>query len=177
VNAAAALLALFLASALNAQAPRPWAGRGATPRDAATTTASDAAGRAQAVAMVGLTVSDMDSSVAFYTRVLDFAKVTDDEVTGAAYESLTGVFGVRLRVVRLRLGDEYLQLTQYVASAGRPAPVDSRSNDRWFQHIAIVTTDIDAAYKRLRENKVRHASTGPQRLPDWNAAAGGIKAF
>ncbi|MCI0391709.1 MAG: VOC family protein, partial [Acidobacteria bacterium] len=26
-------------------------------------------------------------------------------------------------------------------------------------------------------NKVEHASTGPQRLPDWNKNAGGIKAF
>ena len=31
---------------------------------------------AQAVAMVGLTVSDMDSSVAFYTRILDFTKAS-----------------------------------------------------------------------------------------------------
>jgi catechol 2,3-dioxygenase-like lactoylglutathione lyase family enzyme len=177
VNAAAALLGLLLASTLHAQAPRPWAGHGATPRDAATATASDAAGRAQAVAMVGLTVSDMDSSVAFYTRVLDFAKVTDDEVAGAPYENLTGVFGVRLRVVRLRLGEEYLQLTQYVASAGRPAPVDSRSNDRWFQHVAIIVSDMDSAYARLRGFKVRHASTGPQLLPKTIPNAAGIRAF
>jgi catechol 2,3-dioxygenase-like lactoylglutathione lyase family enzyme len=29
----------------------------------------------------------------------------------------------------------------------------------------------------LREHKVQHASTGPQRLPDWNPNAGGISAF
>ena len=33
------------------------------------------------------------------------------------------------------------------------------------------------AYARLREHRVRHASTGPQRLPDWNPNAGGIEAF
>jgi catechol 2,3-dioxygenase-like lactoylglutathione lyase family enzyme len=55
--------------------------------------------------------------------------------------------------------------------------VDSRSNDRWFQHIAIITSDMDKAYALLRQNKVEHASTGPQRLPDWNKNAGGIKAF
>jgi catechol 2,3-dioxygenase-like lactoylglutathione lyase family enzyme len=52
-----------------------------------------------------------------------------------------------------------------------------RSNDRWFQHIAIIVGDMDRAYQRLRQRKVRHASTGPQRLPDWNPNAGGIKAF
>jgi catechol 2,3-dioxygenase-like lactoylglutathione lyase family enzyme len=52
-----------------------------------------------------------------------------------------------------------------------------RSNDRWFQHIAIVVNDMDKAYQRLREFKVQHASTGPQRIPDWNKAAAGIRAF
>ena len=36
---------------------------------------------------------------------------------------------------------------------------------------------MDAAYARLREHGVAHASTGPQRLPDWNPNAGGIQAF
>ena len=53
-----------------------------------------------------MTVSDMDRSVAFYTDVLTFEKVSDAEVAGSEYERLHGVFGLRLRVVRLRLGDE-----------------------------------------------------------------------
>src|SRR5882724_8313492 len=134
-------------------------------------------GAAQAVAMVGLTVGDMDRSIAFYTSVLDFQKVSDDEVAGGAYEELEGVFGVRMRVVRLRLGDEYLQLTEYLAPRGRPAPVDSRSNDRWFQHVAIIVSDMDSAYARLRRFKVQHASTGPQLLPKTIPGAAGIRAF
>jgi catechol 2,3-dioxygenase-like lactoylglutathione lyase family enzyme len=56
-------------------------------------------------------------------------------------------------------------------------PVDSRSNDAWFQHIAIIVSDMDKAYAHLRRHKVQHASSGPQTLPDWNPNAGGIKAF
>ncbi|HSS19512.1 MAG TPA: VOC family protein [Pyrinomonadaceae bacterium] len=129
------------------------------------------------VGAIGMTVSDMDASVDFYAKVLSFEKVSDVEVTGEDYERLQGVFGLRMRVVRMRLGDEYIDLTEYLAPRGRPVPVDSRSNDRWFQHIAIITSDMDKAYALLRENKVEHASTGPQRLPDWNKNAGGIKAF
>jgi catechol 2,3-dioxygenase-like lactoylglutathione lyase family enzyme len=33
------------------------------------------------------------------------------------------------------------------------------------------------AYARLRSFRVTHASTAPQRLPDWNKNAGGIEAF
>ncbi len=36
---------------------------------------------------------------------------------------------------------------------------------------------MDRAYQVLRRNSVEHASSGPQRLPDWNKNAAGIKAF
>jgi len=126
---------------------------------------------------IAMTVSDMDRSVAFYSDVLTFEKVSDVEVWGSDYERLQGVFGLRMRVVRMRLGEEHIELVQYLAPRGRPIPVDSRSNDRWFQHIAIIVSDMERAYARLRAHKVEHASTGPQRLPDWNPNAGGIQAF
>ncbi len=131
----------------------------------------------RAVDSVGMTVADMDRSVDFYSRVLSFEKVSDIEVWGSDYEHLQGVFGLRMRVVRMRLGDEFIELTEYLAPRGRSNPVDSRSHDRWFQHIAIIVSDMDRAYSWLRQNKVQHASSGPQRLPDWNRNAAGIKAF
>jgi len=131
----------------------------------------------QAVDAIGMTVSDMDRALDFYTKVLTFEKISDVEVVGDEYEHLYGVFGLRIRVVRLQLGDEAIELTDYLAPEGRPIPVDMRSNDKWFQHIAIVVSDMDKAYQRLREFKVQHASTGPQRIPDWNQGAAGIRAF
>jgi catechol 2,3-dioxygenase-like lactoylglutathione lyase family enzyme len=56
-------------------------------------------------------------------------------------------------------------------------PADARANDRVFQHIAIVVSDITRAYALLRDHDVEHASTGPQQLPAWNPNAGGISAF
>ncbi|HEY0385515.1 MAG TPA: VOC family protein [Pyrinomonadaceae bacterium] len=131
----------------------------------------------EAVDAIGITVSDMDASVEFYSKVLSFEKVSDIEVAGANFEHLEGVFGLRMRVVRMRLGGKFIELTEYLAPKGRPVPIDSRSNDRWFQHIAIITSDMDRAYDWLRQHKIQHASTGPQRIPDWNKAAAGIRAF
>jgi len=131
----------------------------------------------RAVDSVGITVSDMDRSVRFFTDVLGFEPVSDVEVAGEDYERLEGVFGLRMRVVRLRLGEEAIELTEYLAPRGRPIPADARSNDRSFQHVAIVVSDIDRAYRRLREHRAEHVSAGPQRLPDWNPKAGGIRAF
>ena len=132
---------------------------------------------AAAVTRIGNTVEDLDRSVAWYTTVLDFRKVHETEVVGDDVERQTGVFGARCRIARLRLGDEELELTEYLTPKGRDIPRDSRSNDRWFQHIAIIVSDIDQAYAKLREHKVRHASTGPQTLPAWNANAAGIRPF
>src|SRR6266511_5544554 len=86
---------------------------------------------------IGMTVTDMDRAVEFYSA-LTFRKISDVEVLGDEFEHLEGVFGARMRIVRMQLGNEYLDLTHYLAPPGRPLPVDSRSNDLWFQHIAIV---------------------------------------
>ena len=131
----------------------------------------------RAVGCLGLTVSDADRSAAFFHEVLTFEKAAEAERAGEALEQLEGVFGARTRVVRMRLGAECVDLTEYLAPRGRPVPADSRSNDRWFQHAAIVVSDMDRAYGVLRSARVEHASSGPQRLPDWNPSAGGIRAF
>lgn len=43
--------------------------------------------------------------------------------------------------------------------------------------VAIITSDIEQGYLWLRRHDVQQVSPGPQRLPDWNPRAGGIKAF
>ena len=73
----------------------------------------------------------------------------------------------------MKLGDEFIELTQYLALEGRALPADSRRNDRWFQHVAIITRDMDQAYDWRRRHNVRHASPAPPRLPDWNKKAAG----
>jgi catechol 2,3-dioxygenase-like lactoylglutathione lyase family enzyme len=131
----------------------------------------------RAVESVGMTVADVDRSIRFYSKVLSFEKVSDIELQGSDYEHLEGVFGLRMRVVAMRLGEESIELTEYLTPQGRPVPSDSHSNDRWFQHIAIITSDMDRAYAWLRENRVQQVSSGPQTLPDYIKSAAGIRAF
>jgi catechol 2,3-dioxygenase-like lactoylglutathione lyase family enzyme len=158
-----ALLALALALPLDARAP--------VDGDAAPV-------RVEAVATVGTTVADLARSTRFFVDVLGFAlEAAPVELSGRPFELLHGLFGARARIATLRLGRERIELTEYLAPRGRPYPVDTRGNDRWFQHIAIITSDMTRAYTRLREHGVVHASTGPQRLPEWNKGAAGIDAF
>jgi hypothetical protein len=115
----------------------------------------------KSVDTVGMTVSDMDRSVEFFSKVLSFEKFSDIEVVGSEYERLQGLFGVRMRIVRMRLGDEIIELTEYLAPKGRPIPADSRSNDQWFQHIAIVVSDMDKAYSS--SERIKFSTPPPAR--------------
>jgi catechol 2,3-dioxygenase-like lactoylglutathione lyase family enzyme len=131
-----------------------------------------------AVAMqsIGFTVADMARSLDFYTNLLSFTLISDREVSGAAFEQLSGLSDVTMRIVQLQLGDETIELTEY-SRKGRPIPADSRSNDRTFQHLAIVVSDMAKAHERLQQSLVPNTSTQPQELPDWNEAVAGIQAF
>jgi catechol 2,3-dioxygenase-like lactoylglutathione lyase family enzyme len=126
---------------------------------------------------VVMTVADIDRSAEFYTRVLTFEKQSEMARSGPEIAELYGVPNARVRAVELKLGDESIELIQFIGTAGVPIPADARSNDLSFQHVAIIVSDMDRAYGILRENHVQHISPYPQRLPDWNPNAAGIKAF
>src|SRR5882724_13016085 len=129
------------------------------------------------VGAIGLTVGDFDRELMFYTNTLPFELDSISEASGREQDALLGLSDVKLRVAVLKLGDERITLMEHVGSKGRPIPADSQSYDHWFQHIAIVVRDMDKAYERLRQHKVKHVSTAPQTLPAWNKSAAGIKAF
>ncbi|MCI0572668.1 MAG: VOC family protein, partial [Myxococcaceae bacterium] len=129
------------------------------------------------VTAVAMTVSELDRAVAFYRDVLGFTPGEAVEVRGPEVEQLQGIPGARLRVAPVHLGEETLLLMDFLTPEGRPIPRDARSNDLSFQHVAIVVRDMDAAYEQVRRAGVTPVSHSPQRLPEWNPAAGGIWAF
>ena len=126
---------------------------------------------------IGITVKDMNRSVKFYQDVLGFKKISDNEFSGKEYENLEGIFGLNIRIVRMQLGEEFIELTDYLTTGGRHIPEDQKSNDLFFQHIAIVVSDMDKAFEQLKKFNVEYVSTAPQTLPVTNIAAAGIKAF
>ena len=124
-----------------------------------------------------LTVSNLESAVTFYEKALGFKKVSERVVTDRNYDYLTGVFGTRVRSATLQLGDERIELEQYLTPAGQTIPVDSRSNDLWFQHFAVVVSDMERAYEHVRQFPVQSISSAPQTIPESNKGAAGIKAY
>ena len=134
-------------------------------------------GDVERLKMIGFTVADVDREATFFTEVLSFEKIADFRVIGSEYDKMEGVFNANMRIVHLKLGEQIVELTQYVSPpTGRPIPVPSYSNDAWFEHMAIVVRDMDAAYEILQQNNVRQISANPITIPDSNPGAAGIKA-
>jgi len=136
---------------------------------------------AKAVTKVSVTVADLERSIKFYTTVLPFQKISNYTLSGKPTQRLFGIRDPQLsvKVTLLRLGEEYIELMEFNTSKlkGRKIPEDSKSNDLWFQHIAIVVSDMDKAYQQLMKHQIPHVSTSPQTLPDYIPAASGISAF
>jgi catechol 2,3-dioxygenase-like lactoylglutathione lyase family enzyme len=133
--------------------------------------------RALEIRGFALTVSDMDRSVEFFERALDFKKISERTIVDRNYDYLTGVFGTRVRNVQLKLGDELIELEQYLSPTGQPIPVDSRSNDLWFQHFAVVVSDMEKAFAHIQKFPIAGISSAPQTIPESNKGAAGIKAY
>jgi len=140
----------------------------------------------QKIRAIGLTVTNcVDAkrlvvrhrSLNFYTQALHFELVSDITVAGQDYSDLEGVTDAKIRIVTLRLGDELIELMEYLNIDSKPIPSDSQSNDLWFQHLAIVVSDMDSAYTHLRSFPIQPISTAPQTIPPDNEASGGVRAF
>jgi catechol 2,3-dioxygenase-like lactoylglutathione lyase family enzyme len=129
-----------------------------------------------AVARVEVVVRDLARSRAFF-EALGFSASAEEQLVGVAAAQHPGIAGARVRRLPLTLGSEHFTLLQYVSAPGRAVPADTRGNDLWFQHIAIVVSDMDRAFDWLRAHGVAYVSSAPQTLPEWNHAAAGIQAF
>jgi len=140
--------------------------------------AQERPGDVQRVQTIGFTVADVDREARFFTNVMQFEKISDFRLVGGEYGKLQGVFNASMRIIHLRLGEQTIELTQSLSPpAARAMPVPSYSNDRWFQHMAIVVRDMDAAYKILQDNNVQQVSAHPITIPPSNPGAAGIKAL
>ena len=81
-------------------------------------------GDVQRVKMIGFTVADVGRQADFFTKVLQFEKISDFRVVGGEYDKMQGVFNANMRIIHLKLGEQVVELTQYVSPAtGRPIPV------------------------------------------------------
>ena len=125
----------------------------------------------QKIRAISSTVKSVERSLDFYTEAFSFKLVSDLTIEAKEYSELQGIKPTRMRIVTLQLGEEAIELIEYLDLEGKPIPIDSQSNDLWFQHLAIVVSDIDRAYDRIKSLAIEPISGGLETLPS------GIRAF
>jgi catechol 2,3-dioxygenase-like lactoylglutathione lyase family enzyme len=125
-----------------------------------------------------ISVSSLEKSISFFEKTLDFKLMRKAEDVSLLIRSAPGMpQNSSGHSVRLSLGDECIDLTEYKNPKSAEFAKDSHGNDLWFEHIAIVVSDMDKAYARLKDARVDFVSNVPQTLPEWNKSAAGISAF
>ena len=133
------------------------------------------AGPAAVINRVTLVVSDLDRAEDDYVRTFGCHVEHRGDIDPALVRVLC-IRRARGRRSVLRLGRERIELLEFTETAGRPYPLGSTSTDLWFQHVAIVVTDMRRAYLRvMADRRFRPISRqGPVRLP---GESGGVTAF
>jgi catechol 2,3-dioxygenase-like lactoylglutathione lyase family enzyme len=107
----------------------------------------------------GLTVRNIERSVAFYRDLLGLELVRCQESDTPYISQLTGLPGAHLKVAYLRppTGDgPFLELIEYIAPVG--TPVDTTPCNPGTGHICFFVDDLDSAYAALRAHGVPFAS-------------------
>ncbi len=119
----------------------------------------------------GVATTDLPRLVRFYRDVLGFAADGEEKPIGQAEMALLGLSGAGRRQV-MSLGRQAMSIDQF-ESAGRPYPADGDAASLWFQHLALVVSEMGEAFARLRDI-VPISRGGPQQLP---SSSGGVQAF
>lgn len=102
------------------------------------------------VAHIGLTVSDLDRSVAFYRDVLGCAYVGEMSMGGPETAALFQRSGCSARVAYLRTQNHNAPLVELIQFTDQP-PAPSRPSlfQTSISELCFLTDDIDQEYKRL----------------------------
>ena len=107
----------------------------------------------RAIDHVTIVVSDLDRSVDFYTRVLDFKKTGSAHLEGKWIESVVGLKGVKAEVAYLELNKDNprLELLCFQSPKSKAVAANSIASTIGMRHLAFRVKDIGEMKKRLEE--------------------------
>ncbi len=120
---------------------------------------------------LGIVTADLPRLVQFYRDVLGFTAQGEERPIAQAEIALLGLSGAGRRQV-MSLGKQTISIDQF-GQAGRPYSPDGDAASLWFQHLALVVSDIGEAFAQLRD-VAPISQGGPQQLP---SSSGGVQAF
>ena len=98
----------------------------------------------------GITVENLERSLAFWRDVLGFELSHTAHQTGELAREITGVAGAEIKLAVLRApGGHKIELLEYVAPPDRKKDVDLRPCDVGSVHVALLVDDLEAVLESI----------------------------
>jgi catechol 2,3-dioxygenase-like lactoylglutathione lyase family enzyme len=101
---------------------------------------------------VGLTVGDLDRSVAFYSENFGLREIARNHLEGELISAQTDLAGTEIDVALLAGSNTIVELLCYANPEGRPYTL--RACDPGVAHVCIVVDDLDATYEAMKQRGV-----------------------
>lgn len=136
----------------------------------------------RAILHTGLTVSDLDRSVAFYRDLLGLELITQWDSSQPYLRAVVGYPDAELRIALLRLPaapdaapGHHIELLEYRRPRGSRG--DANTYNPGNGHVAFMVDDLDATYADLKAKGVRFKSAPVDITHGRNAGAKGVYFF
>jgi len=124
---------------------------------------------------VSITVSDLAAAASFYRDWLGLAVGPEQTLGDPAWNRLLGLGeGTTARSADVTVGQRVIKLVAF-DPPGAPYPTMRASNDQWFEHVALVTGDIETVWERLKGEAPGEITKGAPVLLPPNT--GSVTAF
>jgi len=105
---------------------------------------------------VGISVTSLEQSIAFYRDVLGMELVAEpEEFAGEQYAAIMNLENVSGRAALLRCSNVEIELFEFLSPSPGPATLDRRVSDQGLTHLCLEVDDIEGEYGRLRNARVR----------------------
>ena len=98
----------------------------------------------------GIVVHDLERMLRFWRDVMGLQVVIDFREEGRFIDTVQGLSGVRLRMIKLRAPDG--SMIELLHDEAHPTPPPERNDlcDRGIRHLAFTVADVEAAWETLR---------------------------
>ena len=105
---------------------------------------------------VAVSVADLERSLTFYRDLigLEVVRILDCPPEVRLGE-VVGMPGCAARIAHLKIGNDMLELFEYLDPRGRPIPTDRKQADNGWIHIGFASSDARGDYARLKASGVR----------------------
>jgi len=110
------------------------------------------------ISHVGISVANLERSIAFYRDLLGMRLIQQVPLGGANYDAIMGLKGTQGRIAVLRTGNLEIELLEFKRPAPQPGDPGRHVSDQGISHFAIHVEDIAGLHARLEAAGVRFHS-------------------